>query len=257
MSPKAHLPDRIVLAITGDEATSFLDGLFTANIGALAEGAATHAALLTPQGKVLSAFFVWRTAEGVLIDALESDAAALTAKLKLYKLRAAVTLEERLDLSVLTGDGPPDPRDPALGGRMIAEDSADLPADDDYHRRRIEAGVPEFGFDYGPGEVFAMDVNLDRLGAVNYRKGCFVGQEVASRMFRKGEVRKRSWRVTAEAALTKGAALTAAGSTLGEVTSADGRIGIARLRIDRAQAAEGPFLADGAPVTLTPPGHLA
>ena len=254
------LPGRGVVAVTGPDATEFLQGLVTANVARLDEGEVTHAALLTPQGKVLSAFFAWAAADGMLLDTAPGDAPALMRRLALYKLRAKVEIADASDrLASFAGDeGPagarPDPRCPAMGARWLAapeggEDAA-------YQARRIALGVPEFAADYGPNEAFPMDVNLDALGAVDYKKGCFVGQEVASRMYRKGSVRKRSWRAHADADLDVGTDIVAGGSTLGTVTSADGASGIALVRVDRIAAADGTPEAGGVPVRLAPPDYL-
>ena len=261
------LPDREALRLTGADTIPLLQSLVTANVERLGVGEPAHAALLTPQGKVLSAFFVWREADGVLIDAAPGDRDALAARLRLYKLRAAVEIAAADAVAHVGEDGPPtarpDPRLPAMGVRwMAAPDGTD--ARGAYEARRIAQGVPEFGRDHGPGAVFPMDVNLDALGAVDYKKGCFVGQEVASRMYRKGEVRKRTWTVEADAPLGVGASVTAGGSTLGEITSAmtgamkgaDGSRGLALLRVDRVGAASEPPVAGGVPVRLAPPAYL-
>jgi folate-binding protein YgfZ len=239
----------------------FLQGLVTANLERLGIGEATHAALLTPQGKVLSAFFARRTADGMLLDCAPGEAGPLAQRLTLYKLRAPVAIEDRSEAmrSCVGDEGPEgaraDPRLIAMGSRWLSE-AASAEDDGAYDARRVSLGVPEFGYDYGPGEVFPMDVNLDALGTVDYRKGCFVGQEVASRMYRKGEVRKRSWCVAAEGDLAPGAEIVAGGSTLGTVTSARGHSGIALLRVDRVQAATERPSAGGVPVTLSPPAYL-
>ena len=259
--PPTCLPGRGVLSLVGPDAVSLLQGLVTANVANLAEGDAAHAALLTPQGKVLSAFFAWRTPDGMLLDTAPGDAPALAKRLALYKLRAKVEIADvTSELAAHVGDEGPegaraDPRLAAMGARWLAP-----PASGDdaaYHARRVALGVPEFGADYGPGEAFPMDVNLDALGAVDYKKGCFVGQEVASRMYRRGEVRKRSWTVRAAAPLTVGASVTAGASTLGTITSADGTAGIALVRVDRVAAAPEPQQADGVPVALAPPDYLS
>ena len=259
--PPAALPGRSVLSLDGDDTIGLLQSIVTANLARLGLGEVTHTALLTPQGKVLSAFFVWRTETGVRLDCAPGDAGALTQRLKLYKLRAAVEITGS-DLAPCVGEGGPgparpDPRLAAMGVRWLAgPGDAPSPDDEAYEARRIVLGVPEFGRDYGPSEVFAMDANLDALGAVDYKKGCFVGQEVASRMYRKGEVRKRVWLVRSEAALMPGAEVKAGGSTLGTVTSARGADGLALLRVDRVAAASGAPEAGGVPVALTPPPYL-
>jgi folate-binding Fe-S cluster repair protein YgfZ len=224
----------------------FLQGLVTANLERLGIGEATHAALLTPQGKVLSAFFARRTADGMLLDCAPGEAGPLAQRLTLYKLRAAVAIEDRSEAmrSCVGDEGPEgaraDPRLIAMGSRWLSE-AASAEDDGAYDARRVSLGVPEFGYDYGPGEVFPMDVNLDALGTVDYRKG---------------EVRKRSWCVAAEGDLAPGAEIVAGGSTLGTVTSARGHSGIALLRVDRVQAATERPSAGGVPVTLSPPAYL-
>ena len=259
--PPTRLPGRGVIRLSGPDTIPLVQSLVTANVARLAEGDAAHAALLTPQGKVQSAFFAWATGEGLLLDVAADDLTPLTQRLGLYKLRAAVQIEDASgELAAFAGDeGPPharsDPRLAGMGLRWLAG-LADQGDPAPYHARRIALGLPEFGADYGPGEAFPMDVNLDALGAVDYKKGCFVGQEVASRMYRRGEVRKRSWRVRGEAPLDVGASVTAGQSTIGTVTSADGTDGIALVRVDRVAAAKDRPQSDGVPVTLSPPGYL-
>lgn len=262
------LSARAVIAITGDESRSFLQRVITKGPEGLPEGGALFSALLTPQGKVLADFIVFDDGEGgLLIDAPFSEAEGLVKRFSLYRLRAKaeITLRDDLAVAAARGEGEaelktvalaaaPDPRNPALGLRAIVP--AGGPADEAhaYHGARIEAGMPEFGADYGAGEVFSTDVNHDRLGGLDYKKGCFVGQEVASRMHRKGGVRKRTLRLGVDGeTLAPGDAVTAGETPLGEVTSSVGGNALALIRTDRAvKALESgeTIMAGGAPARL-------
>ena len=264
------LPDRAVISITGPEARSFLQRVITHGPDGLGEGAAQFSALLTPQGKVLADFIMFDDGSGgVFVDAPASELGSLIKRLILYRLRADARIEARQDLEVAAarGDGEaemgtvalaaaPDPRCRTLGLRAIAP--AGGPADDlaAYRLARIQAGVPEFGADYGPAQVFSTDVNHDLIGGINYKKGCFVGQEVASRMHRKGGVRKRTVHVAADEALKPQAPLFAGDMEVGAVTSSCEGHSLALVRVDRLSKAlesGGNLHADGVPARLMTP----
>ncbi len=255
------LTSRAVLSLKGEDAVSFLQGIVTQDVTG---GAPMFTALLTPQGKILFDFFLFPAESGFLIDC---DAAALPALLKrltLYKLRAKVMLAARDDLGVFVGAQPlaltafADPRLSSLPVRTIAPRKEALSADDAFDSLRLSLGVPEFGRDFAGDEMFLLDVNYDGLRGVSYKKGCFVGQEVTSRMKRKGEIRKRTL-IVKGAALTKGAAVMAGESTLGEVLSASGETGLALIRLDRlvsAKAEGRAITVADAPVQIEVPGYL-
>ena len=262
------LPDRAVIAITGAEARSFLQRVITNGPEGATPGQAMLSALLTPQGKVLADFIVFDDgAGGLFIDVPASEAAALVKRFTLYRMRADAEITLRDDLAVIAaqGDGEselktvalaaaPDPRTPALGWRAIAPAGGPNAEQDLYHAARIAAGIPEFGADYGPSEVFSTDVNHDLMAGIDYKKGCFVGQEVASRMHRKGGVRKRTVRLASDGAtLSVGADVLAGDTVIGAISSAQGEAGLARVRVDRLKDAltEGAALSvGGAPVEL-------
>lgn len=259
------LARRAVVAVEGDEATDFLQGLVTQDIETTASSGAVFSALLTPQGKILFDFFLATSANGFFID-VDADAAdALVKRLTLYKLRAKVTIERRTDLAVgwspddeAGDDAFKDPRTDGLGARRIgtAESFAET-ADAAYAEQRLIEGVPEFGQDFASDSIFLLDVNYDALNGVDYKKGCFVGQEVTSRMKRKGDARKRTFLVAFDGvAPDVGASVTAGGATLGEITSVgDGRA-LARVRVDRIDAASEAPEIDGEVVTLKAPDYL-
>ncbi|XBQ15219.1 MAG: folate-binding protein [Oceanicaulis sp.] len=242
------LPRRAVLHVTGADAKTFLQRVITRGPEGVAPGRAMFSALLTPQGKVLADLFLLDDGEGGLfIDLPASEADALTKRFTLYRLRAKaeLTLREDLSMAAAKGEGEDelrtvalvvatDPRDAAIGLRAVVP--AGGPADDAaYDIARIAARAPEFGADYGAAEVFSTDVNHDLLSGIDYKKGCFVGQEVASRMHRKGGVRKRTVRIETGAA--PGAAVKAGETEVGSITSAGGGLALALVRADRLQSA--------------------
>jgi len=264
------LPGRAVIAITGEDARSFLQRVITRGPEGLAPGGAMFSALLTPQGKVLADFILFDDgAGGLLIDAPASELDGLVKRFSLYRLRAKADIAPRGDLAVAAARGrdeqalkdaalaaSPDPRLAGLGWRAIVPAGAVKTQAGAYEAARIAAGVPEFGADYGPSEVFSTDVNHDLMDGVDYKKGCFVGQEVASRMHRKGGVRKRTVRlVFPDAAPPAQTPVTAGETPLGEITSSHGNRALALLRVDRLEKAAGAGLQAGAtPARLDGPG---
>ncbi len=253
------LHSRAVLSLKGEDAMAFLQGIVTQDV---TEPAPAFAALLTPQGKILFDFFLVPMDGGYLIDCDADAAPALLKRLTMYKLRAKVALAMEASLGVYlgvrSGDGYADPRLADLPARTISA-RVDAPsADDAYHDRRLALGVPEFGSDFAGEDVFLLDVNYDALNAVSYKKGCFVGQEVTSRMKRKGEIRKRTLIAHGEG-LVAGVPVSAGESSIGEALSARGGSGLALVRLDRlaeARAAGAALLAGGAPVQIDVPAYL-
>ncbi|ORE94661.1 glycine cleavage T protein (aminomethyl transferase) [Stappia sp. 22II-S9-Z10] len=250
------LTDRSLILVGGPDRLHFLDGLLSCHTADLEPGGLVYGALLTPQGKVLTDLFVHARADDVVVDLPAAVRDDVLRRLTLYKLRAAVTVEA-LDGTVLVGDdvpgGAPDPRaaDGALGLRGIgpAEAAADGPAV--YDAARIAAGVPDAVVDFELGNAFPHDANMDITGGVDFHKGCFVGQEVVSRMRHRGTARRRTVIVTADAPLpATGTALTVGTREVGRLGTVAGNRGLALVRIDRT---DGTAEANGVPVTLTPP----
>lgn len=264
------LADRSIVAVTGDEAEALLNRLFTRNIAAMEPGEARYAALLSPQGKLLSDFFVYRRDGGFWLDVARPLAADLAKKLTMFRLRAKVTIEVRTDLAAAaTWGGAPtetpgpafrDPRHKDLGSRIVAETErlggfGENPAA--YAAHRIGLGVPEGGVDFVYGDTFVHDANLDLLNGVDFDKGCYVGQEVVSRVHHRASARKRIVRLDFLGdPPAVGAPLTAGPLQIGHVTSVAGRGGLAAARIDRlAEAATTsvPVLAGETLVTVSLP----
>jgi folate-binding protein YgfZ len=248
------LHDRGLLSVTGLESPKFLQDLITADIDGLAMNQAAYAGLLTPQGKILFDFFVIREERGYLLDCFLEQREQLIKRLMFYKLRAKLDIapEKRQVAAVLEGaaDGAiPDPRADGMGARVYALNGEANGAIDDYHRQRISQGLAEGGHDYGSGELFPHEANFDQIGALSFRKGCFVGQEVVSRIEHRGTARSRILPCRTESKLpAKGSEVKAGSTTVGTVCSGMGDRLLAHLRLDRLEEAHRgnvPVMADG------------
>jgi tRNA-modifying protein YgfZ len=279
----ALLPNRGVLKVGGAEARGFLDGLLTANMAHALPGHGIHTALLAPQGKIIADMFITEAdpedGGGFYIDAPLVAIEALARKLALYKLRAQVTvIDMTADLGVIALWGSagdldislsfPDPRTPGMGHRIIAHRTqlepiavdygATVVSAADYHALRVAHGMGEIGFDYQMNDAFPHEINMDQLGGVDFRKGCYVGQEVVSRMQYRGTARTRLVTLAYADSVTvlEGAEVTAGGKTLGVAgTGANGH-GLAMLRLDRvtdAMAEGNPIFAGGVEASLLKP----
>jgi len=246
------LPDRAVFEISGPEANGFLQGLVTNDVENLGAGSAAHTGLLTPQGKIMFDFFVIGQADGFLIDCASSQIDDLVKRLGFYKLRAKVEINTRSDLAVAAswGDHPQnsddmliidDPRLAAMGQRLIAPEDVLEPLSNlqpnDYHLHRIVAGVADT-VDIGSSQCFPHEANFDQLGGVSFTKGCYVGQEVVSRMQHRGTARSRIVSVSFNGQMSEPhAEIQAAGKKIGHMLSAVDNHGLALIRLDRAKSA--------------------
>jgi folate-binding protein YgfZ len=252
--PAAILPSRSLIRLTGKDAQDFLQGLITTDIDSLPEGEARPGALLTPQGKILFDFLVWRDGDGFLIETETAQREALIRRLTMYKLRAAVDIAAGAEdgVTVFWGDdsGKSPVKDAAFAKSGITLTRAPGKLGDGteaaYHALRIEAGIPMSGHDYALQDAFPHDVLLDQTDGLSFRKGCYVGQEVVSRMQHRGTARRRMAIVSGEAALpASGTEITAGGKPVGTLGSVSGNKGLAIVRIDRV----GDALAHGVPIS--------
>lgn len=265
--PVAPLPDRGVVKIAGEDARSFLQNLMTCDMTPISEEKAGYGALLTPQGKIIADAIILEVPPedggGFLLDVNLAPMPELIRKLGLFRLRAKVTIDDLTPLlSVLAiwGDSIldegeafilTDPRLPALGSRAIlprevAERHVSATAEA-YHAHRIALGMPEGAKDFAYGETFPHEALMDQTGGVSFTKGCYVGQEVVSRMQHRGSARTRLVPVSFPGGVLPeaGAAAMAGEKTLGTIGScAEGR-GLALLRLDRVAEA----VAEGLPLT--------
>lgn len=250
MTSGFHAADRSLLRVSGPEARAFLQGLVSNDVRRLDDGP-VYAALLSPQGKYLFDFILVPDSgpdgDGILVDVKADRAAALLQRLGMYRLRAkvAVGVDPR---AVVTGEGGvppgawPDPRDPRLGWRAWPQDAAAFlarmaPLDPAEHAaRRVALGVPETGVELRPEESYILEMGFERLRGVDFRKGCYVGQEVTARMKHKTELRKGLVAVRVDGpAPPPGTDVLAAGKPAGTLFSVANGRGLAHLRFDRAE----------------------
>ncbi|WP_074256359.1 YgfZ/GcvT domain-containing protein [Vannielia litorea] len=239
--------DRTVFRITGADRLDFLQNLVTNSVKRLERGA-VWAALLTPQGKYLADFFLVPAGDAVLLDVATPLAADLAKRLRMYRLRADVQIEET-ELVMTRGTGPapegalPDPRDPAMGWRTYDGTPGD---DTDWEALRVALVVPETGIELVPNESYPLELGFERLHGVDFRKGCYVGQEVTARMKHKTELKKGLVQVTVEGAAPVGSEILAGDKPAGVLYTQSGGKGLAWLRFDRAA---GPMTAGDAAVS--------
>jgi folate-binding protein YgfZ len=228
---------RRIFEITGTEAEHFMQGLVTNDLARLDQGI-VYTAMLTPQGKYLADFFLLRRGDAMLLDVDDSLADTLVQRLSMYKLRADVTITET-DLKVRrgTGDMPdgalPDPRHEALGWRLYGDDGGDDGTD--FDAIRVAHCIPETGIELTP-DTLILEAGLERLSGVDFRKGCYVGQEVTARMKHKTELRKGLTLVAVTGSAPVGSEIaTPEGKPAGRLYTQSGGRGIAYLRFDRAR----------------------
>jgi hypothetical protein len=278
----AFLRDRGVVRVSGEDARNFLNGLVTTDLTELKPGAGRFGALLTPQGKIIIDFLITEAPSGhgggFLIDAPRALSQALADKLGFYKLRAKVAVENLSEgLGVLAAwDGEPamkpdmsfaDPRHAALGWRILVPEEltqkvadligADLVDSSAYEAHRIATGVPRGGLDFMYGDAFPHETNMDRLNGVDFDKGCYVGQEVVSRMQHRGTARTRTVKVVLDGPSPEvGATILAGDKPVGTMGSTAGENGLALIRTDRvADALDAglPLTAGGLALRLAEP----
>ena len=249
---KRILPNRAIIRLTGPDMLHLLGRTVTHSVDNWQTGEMRYGALLTPQGKGIADYLAMLALENIYIDVHAEAADDLEKRLKMFRMRNDVAID-RLTGDVVTEGSWIDVRSPQLPHRAITPvgvSGIDMPAGE-WHAARIAAGVPEWGADYRAAEVFPTDINMDMMHGIDYKKGCFVGQEVASRMKRKGKIRKRTVKVSGET-LEAGMDILAE-APIGTVTSVAGTNGLALIRTDRLAKAEQDgksFTCSGAPVSF-------
>ncbi|MET0747142.1 MAG: folate-binding protein YgfZ [Rhizobium sp.] len=262
--PAVFLNDRSLLRISGADADAFLQNLITTDLASLPADEARPGALLTPQGKILFDFMIWRDADGFVIETDASQSDALLKRLTMYRLRAAVQIAvaDQQGVTLLWDDagtdGKVDSRFAKAGVTLRRlEGPHGKDALDIYDAARISAGVAASGQDFALQDAFPHDVLMDLNGGLSFRKGCYVGQEVVSRMQHRGTARRRLVLVSADLDLpATGTPILVGGKPIGALGSVSGKHGLAIVRIDRAGeaiATETPVLAAEVAVTLTLP----
>jgi len=281
----ALLPDRGVVKVSGIDSRDFLNGLVTTDVTVLRPGLGRFGALLTPQGKITVDFLITEAPSGhgggFLIDCPRALAQGFADKLGFYKLRAKVGIENLSDslgvlaawdgnLAVMPDLSFADPRHAGLGWRILVPVElaqkvgdligAELVDSGAYDAHRIVSGVPRGGLDFMYGDAFPHETNMDRLRGVDFEKGCYVGQEVVSRMQHRGTARTRTIRVILESASPEpGAAILAGDKSVGTMGSTSGPHGLALIRVDRvadALAAGLPLTSGGLAIRVAEPDDL-
>ena len=247
-------PDRRLYRLTGADALPFLQGLVSNDVLPLSRGdGIVWAALLTPQGKYLADFFAVGRGGEVLLDLPASLADGVIRRLTMYRLRANVQITAAEDITVTRGltdapaDALPDPRHPALGWRAYG--AAGGTATIDWDALRVEHLIPESGIELVPDETYLLEAGFERLHGVDFRKGCYVGQEVTARMKHKTELRKGLVRLRIEGAAPVGTEILADGKPAGTLFTQAGGRALAHMRHDRI----GPRLTAG-DAKLSPDG---
>jgi len=280
-----HLPpDRAIIAVAGEDRQGFLQGLISNDTAKVSAVRAIYATLLTAQGRFLFDLFIAEEADRYLVDCSGPRRADLIKRLSLYRLRSKVTIADADTdwcSALLFGDGAAaaldlggeagsaaafgggvayiDPRLPELGVRLILPRATARPSlqalqateDEDgaaYHRLRIELGVPDAARDLTPEKSILLENGFDELGAIDWQKGCYMGQELTARTRYRGLVRKRLLPVRIEGtAPPPGTPLMLGDQELGEMrsASADGTLGLAMVRLEALAANPSPTLRAG------------
>ena len=268
MTITACLTSRGVLEIAGADRVAFLNGLVSNDVSLAVSGRAVWAALLSPQGRYLTDFFIFSDRERLLLDAPLQAVEDLRRRLSRYRLRSAVTLQDLSSVlrvyaawDGMPPEGPvtaPDPRLELAGYRMISGEEIPVTARQAaYDAHRLSLGLPDGPPDLEPEKTLLLEAGFDELGGVAWDKGCYMGQELTARTKYRGLVKRRLVPVTLDSvAPPAGTAILAEGAEVGSLRSTAGQIGLAMLRID---ALNKPLLAGNAlvqpniPVWMTLP----
>ncbi|MGB0629208.1 MAG: YgfZ/GcvT domain-containing protein [Alphaproteobacteria bacterium] len=289
MGLKIHVPlaSRGIVSVWGEDARDFLQGLITNDIEKVSKNSAIYAALLTPQGKFLHDFFIVEYKDRLLLDCEAGRIPDLIKRLTMYRLRAKVDIADEtgtfaVGVMLAPGQSGPDgnagaaktrfdgvsyidPRHAGLGERtirLIDEDDS-FPADEavlannvaEYEAKRIALGIPDSAADLVPEKSMPLEVGFDELNGVDFQKGCYVGQEVTTRMKHRSLVRKRLFPVTFDGDLAPGTSVKAGDVVAGEIHSSQKGRGIALLRLDLVE--QGGLSADGIALKAEKPDWAA
>ncbi|MCR9139107.1 MAG: folate-binding protein YgfZ [Alphaproteobacteria bacterium] len=261
------LPHRSLVRIAGQDAQTLLQDVISCDVDGLPASLARVGALLTPQGKILFEFLISRTGDnGFLFDLDADQVGPFIQRMTMYKLRAKADIE-RVESTGVAACWDCDPAEALVVDERFCEgspvyrrygsDVVDTGNTDEYTRLRIDHGVAEAGRDFEPSEAFPHDVLMDLNKGVSLKKGCFVGQEVVSRMQHRGTARRRIVRVNGADALPEpGTPIQANERAVGQLGTTLENTGLALVRVDRVAKAleqDTPILAGGVPVTLTLP----
>ncbi|MDP3406433.1 MAG: folate-binding protein [Brevundimonas sp.] len=255
----ARLSDRALIRVSGPDAKPFLHNLLTQDVETITPGEVRFGAMLSPPGRLLFDLFLWGETDAVVLDVATDRREALITRLSMYRLRAQVeiTADDRpvmVSWPGVAGGFMADPRLAALGGRALGERTTDGD-EDDWDAHRLAVGVPDPAADGGSDSTYPIEANFDLLNGIDFRKGCFVGQETTSRMKRRGEIRKRMLPIAFEGpAPAPGTEVLNGELRAGEMLTGRDGGAMALLRLDRL---EGTLTADGRAVTARRPVWMA
>jgi tRNA-modifying protein YgfZ len=249
------LTDRAILRVSGDGALGFLHNLLTAELTAAKPA---YAALLTPQGKILHDMFVVPEGDTVWLDVAKLQAPDLLKRLMMYRLRAKLEIVRDENKVVVVSATERDhhsyidPRVPDIGYRSVSP-ALDMPGDQTYHEARVKCGLADSVADIGSGDMFVHEANLDQLNGVSFTKGCYVGQEVVSRVHHRDKARNRILPVELDGATAKDADIMSGEQRIGTMLSSYGRHGLALLRLDRLAESTAPLISNDVRVHVLKP----
>jgi folate-binding protein YgfZ len=242
MTKLAHLPRRAVLAVSGEDRVSYLQGLVSNDVAAVAPGRAVWAALLTPQGKWLADFFILAEADRLLLDVEAAQADDLARRLTRFRLRAKVSVAAETLQVYAAWDGAapesgvvaPDPRLPEAGWRVLASGLAPTASEAEYDAHRLQLGLPDGSRDMELDKSVLLEAGFDELGGVSWTKGCYMGQELTARTKYRGLVKRRLVPVSSAAGdlPAPGTPVLRDGVEVGRLRSTLGCQGLALLRLD-------------------------
>jgi folate-binding protein YgfZ len=264
MTELAPLPGRGVIAVSGADRVSFLNGLVSNDVAKVAPGQAVWAALLTPQGRYLADFFIFWDEDRLLLDFCAA-AGDLVTRLGRFRLRAAVSVADVSDrfqvYAAWHGMPPevaitaPDPRLREAGYRLLSPvPLAATATATDYAAYRLSLGLPDGPPDLEPEKTLLLEAGFDELNGVDWTKGCYMGQELTARTKYRGLVKRRLMPVTLDGlAPPAGTPVLAAGVEVGTLRSAVGALGLASLRLDALQK---PLIAGNALLRPSIPGWM-
>lgn len=259
-APIARLDDRALIRVSGPDARPFLHGLLTQDVETLAPGELRFGALLSPPGRLLFDLFLWGEADAVVLDVAADRRDALLQRLAMYRLRAQVTIEpDDRPVLVTWGAALPDgfvidPRIPGLGGRTFGADLAPDATGNDWQAHRLALGIPDPDGDVPSDKTYPIEANFDLLNGIDFRKGCFVGQETTSRMKRRGSIRTRMLPIRFDGPPPPfGAEVLNGDLRAGEVLSGREGGAMALLRLDRL---DGDLTVEGRAIRLLWPAWM-
>lgn len=259
MTQIARLNSRALIRVSGPDARPFLHTLLTQDVETLVDGALRFGALLSPPGRLMFDVFLWGEADGVVLDVAADRREALIQRLSLYRLRSDVRIEGLDEAVFAAWDGEAegfvaDPRLSALGGRAWGVETQTTASEDDHRAHRLHLGIPDPTLDTAQDKTWPIEANFDLLNGIDFHKGCFIGQETASRMYRRGTVKNRMMRLTFDGPPPAfGAEVLNGTLRAGEALSGRDGSAMALLRVDRL---EGALSVEGRPVTAHWPAWM-